>query len=74
VRSAIPFFLAILAFATTPARAQGTWLDAAVIHGPDLELAPIDRLKNNLVIASEYFLEFNQVMEHAFRQRRHRVL
>ena len=31
VRSAIPIFLAILAFATTPARAQGTWLETRLI-------------------------------------------
>src|SRR5436190_8748643 len=32
VRSAILIFLAILAFATTPARAQGTWLDTRLIE------------------------------------------
>ena len=32
MRSAIPFFLAILAFATTPARAQGTWLETSMIR------------------------------------------
>src|SRR5215468_10487600 len=32
VRSAIPIFLAILAFATTPARAQGTWLETSMIR------------------------------------------
>jgi hypothetical protein len=31
VRSAILSFLAILAFATTPARAQGTWLERRMI-------------------------------------------
>ena len=31
MRSAIPIFLAILAFATTPARAQGTWLETRMI-------------------------------------------
>jgi Spy/CpxP family protein refolding chaperone len=31
VRSAILIFLAILAFATTPARAQGTWLETRMI-------------------------------------------
>lgn len=31
MRSAILVFLAILAFATTPARAQGTWLETRVI-------------------------------------------
>jgi hypothetical protein len=33
VRSAILIFLAILAFATTPARAQGTWLETRMIKG-----------------------------------------
>ena len=32
MRSAIPIFLAILAFATTPARAQGTWLETRMIR------------------------------------------
>jgi hypothetical protein len=32
VRSAILIFIAILAFATTPARAQGTWLDTRMIR------------------------------------------
>ena len=32
LRSAIPIFLAILAFATTPARAQGTWLETSTIR------------------------------------------
>jgi hypothetical protein len=32
VRSAIPIFLAILAFATTPARAQGSWLQTSMIR------------------------------------------
>jgi hypothetical protein len=32
VRSAIPIFLAILAFATTPARPQGTWLETRMIR------------------------------------------
>jgi hypothetical protein len=32
VRSAILIFLAILAFATTPARAQGTWLETRMIR------------------------------------------
>jgi LTXXQ motif family protein len=32
VRSAILIFLAILAFATTPARAQGTWLETRLIR------------------------------------------
>jgi hypothetical protein len=31
VRSAILIFLAILGFATTPARAQGTWLETRMI-------------------------------------------
>ena len=33
MRSAILIFLAILAFATTPARAQGTWLETRMIKG-----------------------------------------
>src|SRR5262249_13236306 len=33
VRSAILIFLAILTFATTPARAQGTWLETRMIKG-----------------------------------------
>ena len=33
MRSAILFFLAILTFATTPARAQGTWLERRMISG-----------------------------------------
>jgi hypothetical protein len=32
VRSAILIFLAILAFATTPARAQGTWVETRMIR------------------------------------------
>ena len=32
MRSAIPISLAILAFATTPARAQGTWLETRMIR------------------------------------------
>jgi hypothetical protein len=32
VRSAILIFLAILAFATTPAHAQGTWLETSMIR------------------------------------------
>jgi hypothetical protein len=31
VRSAVLIFVVILAFATTPARAQGTWLERRVI-------------------------------------------
>ena len=31
MRSAILFFLAILTFVTTPARAQGTWLERRMI-------------------------------------------
>ena len=31
MRSAIPIFLAIVAFATTPVRAQGTWLETRMI-------------------------------------------
>ena len=31
MRSAILIFLAILGFATTPARAQGTWLETRMI-------------------------------------------
>ena len=33
MRSASVIFLAILAFATTPARAQGTWLETRMIRG-----------------------------------------
>ena len=33
MRLAILIFLAILAFATTPARAQGTWLETKMIRG-----------------------------------------
>ena len=33
MRSAILIFLAILTFATTPARAQGTWLETRMIEG-----------------------------------------
>ena len=50
--SAILFFLAILAFATTSARAQGTWLETRMIRGIcGSEAAPVantDRLVRRL--------------------------
>jgi hypothetical protein len=52
VRSAILIFLAILAFATTPARAQGTWLETKMIRAIcDSKAAPAantDRLAKRL--------------------------
>jgi LTXXQ motif family protein len=52
VRSAILFFLAILAFATTPARAQGTWLETRMIkamcNGEETPAGNADRLAKRL--------------------------
>jgi hypothetical protein len=52
VPSAILIFLAILTFATTPARAQGTWLEAGLIRTIcSSEVAPVadaDRLARRL--------------------------
>ena len=52
VRSEILFFLAILAFATTPARAQGTWLETRLIRAIcSSEATPVantDRLARRL--------------------------
>ena len=52
MRSAILIFLAILAFATTPARAQGTWLERRMISGIcSSEATPVvstDRLASRL--------------------------
>ena len=52
MRSAILIFLAILTFATTPARAQGTWLETRMIRGIcSSEAAPVantDRLASRL--------------------------
>ena len=52
MRSAIPIFLAILAFATTPARAQGTWLETrvtrAICSSEGTPVANIDRLARRL--------------------------
>ena len=52
VRSAILIFLATLAFATTPARAQGTWLETTMIRAIcNSEASPVvdaDRLARRL--------------------------
>jgi LTXXQ motif family protein len=52
VRSAILIFLAILAFATTPARAQGTWLETrltrAICSSKATPAADTDRLAKRL--------------------------
>jgi len=52
VRSAILIFLVILTFATTPARAQGTWLETritrAVCSGAGTPVANTDRLARRL--------------------------
>ena len=52
MRSEILFFLAILAFATTPARAQGTWLETrvtrAICSSEGTPVANIDRLARRL--------------------------
>ena len=52
MRSAILIFLAILAFATTPARAQGTWLETrmirAICSGKATPAANTDRLAKRL--------------------------
>jgi hypothetical protein len=52
VRSAILFFLAILVFATTPARAQGTWLETrmtrAICSGEATPVANTDGLARRL--------------------------
>src|SRR6516162_1970422 len=52
MRSAILIFLAILTFATTPARAQGTWLERKMISGIcSSEATPVantDRLASRL--------------------------
>ena len=52
MRSAIPIFLTILAFATTPARAQGTWLETRMIRAIcSSETTPVadpDRLARRL--------------------------
>jgi hypothetical protein len=52
VRLAIPIFLAIVAFATTPARAQGTWLETklirAVCSSKETSAANTDRLAKRL--------------------------
>jgi hypothetical protein len=52
VRSAILIFLASLAFATTPARAQGTWLErkmnSAICSSEATSAANTDRLASRL--------------------------
>jgi Spy/CpxP family protein refolding chaperone len=52
VRSAILIFLVILTFATTPARAQGTWLETritrAICSGAGTPVANTDRLARRL--------------------------
>ena len=52
MRSAIPICLVILAFATTPARAQGTWLETNMIRAIcNSEASPVvdaDRLARRL--------------------------
>ena len=52
MRSAILIFLSILAFATTPARAQGTWLETRMIKGicsgEATPVANTDRLASRL--------------------------
>ena len=53
MRSAILIFLVILAFATTPARAQGTWLEMKMIgaicaSGAKSSVANTDRLARRL--------------------------
>ena len=52
MRSAILFFLAILAFATTPARAQGTWLETrmikAICNSEATPIANTDRVARRL--------------------------
>ena len=52
MRSAILIFLAILAFATTPARAQGTWLETrvtrAICGSEGTPVANTDRLARRL--------------------------
>ena len=52
MRSAILFFLAILVFATTPARAQGTWLETrmtrAICSGEATPVANTDGLARRL--------------------------
>ena len=52
MRSAILIFLAILAFATTPARAQGTWLETrvtrAICSSEGTPVANVDRLARRL--------------------------
>jgi Spy/CpxP family protein refolding chaperone len=52
VRSAILIFLVVLAFATTPARAQGTWLETritrAICSGEVTPGANVDRLARRL--------------------------
>jgi len=52
VRSAILIYLAILAFATMPARAQGTWLETRMIKGicsgEATPVANTDRLASRL--------------------------
>ena len=52
MRSAILIFLAILAFATTPARAQGTWLEtrmiSAICRSEATPVANTDRLSSRL--------------------------
>ena len=52
MRSAILIFLAVLAFATTPARAQGTWLETrlirAVCSSKATQPADTDRLAKRL--------------------------
>ena len=52
MRSAILIFLAIMTFATTPARAQGTWLETRMIEGIcSSEASPVantDRLARRL--------------------------
>jgi len=52
MRSAILIFLAILAFATTPARAQGSWLETrfarAICSGEATPVANTDGLARRL--------------------------
>ena len=52
MRSAILFFLAILAFGMTPARAQGTWLEtrmlSAICNSEATPVANTDRLARRL--------------------------
>ena len=67
MRSAILIFLAILAFATTPARAQGTWLETrlvgAICSSEATPVADPDRLAKQLNLTDPQKVALKELTE-----------